>query len=417
MNRALANLSNGPPGQAIFNQTQPSPAITPTPSRMVVSRRFQSIINIISSYFTDLYFNLLHRHAVMSVGPESSITDEYRSAVSRFIQGLKTDSKHYRAAVTKLHQYFTQQTSFTSTSFTDFVNLIIEQFVPPEYYTLLTSGDKDELLSSIVCDVASHVGVYVTIPEMLRKIIDEHDKNVPVTVKMIEEHGCSTLIVKRDTVANGFLRKSSQTQEYVPVHVVEALREELAASEKERARDRNEYLKTNMELTRLNGIVHEMRVKEQKYQRFIQVLNEQRRNLISLSSRPAATFETPVLDQVVEMEMERSDEDEMPPPQSRKQRQRAHVSPISDDEPDLETMVRPSVGRSSPEQTHDRPSGDRPMMTFGSETDGEQSDERPRSGRAGEQSGGIFGSPSSHEVGMSRDVPTGGTLLGESDGE
>ena len=266
--------------------------------------RFQSIVDIIGSYFTDIYFNSIHKTATKNVTAESSVTDEYRNSTDRFIQGVKTDERHYRSVITSLHRYFSEETKFSSISFVSFVDIIIEQFVPIEYYQLLVTQDKDEMLSSIVCDLVSNLGVFVTTHSSLKRIIDEHDTGAAVTINMIKEHAKQTMTAKKDNIRNEFLKRKGQCQEMIPASVAESLRAEITMLDKQRSVDKDEIEFLNREVVKLNSILQTQREKETKYRKFIGVMHEQRNNLIAnFQNKSVEEFATPVLDQMITAEL------------------------------------------------------------------------------------------------------------------
>ena len=166
-----------------------------------------SVFEIISSYFVDCFFNHIWHSARINLVGGTSLTDEYVRRIQAFVTGAKTDSRCYSEVIQGVHNYFTGTTRFTTLSFADFVDRIVGVCVPPEYFKQFSAQDKDELLSSVICDLVSNLAAGVTKPDILRRIIDNHAVTPGVTVRMMQDIAVSALISKRASLHNKFLHK------------------------------------------------------------------------------------------------------------------------------------------------------------------------------------------------------------------
>jgi hypothetical protein len=198
-------------------------------------RKLISILEIVGSHFVDIFFNHVWASAHTNLKSGTSITDEYTRRVKAYILGVKTDERCYRDIVTRLHEYFRATTRYTTLSFSDFVERIISQFIPLEYYDLLNAAEKDETLGSVIADLISGLGTYVTRPDMLRRIIDEHDLQPKVTIRMIQDQGVTVLLAKRSVIHNNFLRKIGQATDTVSSEIVDDLKKALVKVVKQKA--------------------------------------------------------------------------------------------------------------------------------------------------------------------------------------
>jgi hypothetical protein len=184
-----------------------------------------SIFEIIGSYFVDCLYNHLHTSSRASLAGGASLTDEYVRQVQAFTIGAKGDEKCYGDLVQGVHRYFTGITRYTALSFGDFVDRIVGLCVPGSYYRHLRTEDKDELLSSVLCDLVSNLAALVTHPEMLRRVIDERETTPAVTVRMLQDGAINILLTKRAELHNKFLKKAGQARDTVPAgDVREAIR-------------------------------------------------------------------------------------------------------------------------------------------------------------------------------------------------
>lgn len=160
-------------------------------------KRLISILEVVGSHFVDIYFNHVYNSSQTKLKAGGSLTDEYTRQIRAYITGVKTDEQLYRTVIQGLHRYFQNATRFSALSFTDFVERIVSQFIPPEYYGQFKTQEKDETLGSIVADLVSGLGVYISSSDMLRRVIDEHNLNTNVTIRMLQDQAITILLNKR----------------------------------------------------------------------------------------------------------------------------------------------------------------------------------------------------------------------------
>jgi hypothetical protein len=187
-------------------------------------KRLISVFDVIGSYFVDVLFNHIYNASKMHVAGESSITDEFKRNIQVYIIEVKNNHTSYTKTLNELHKYFTACTSYKTISFTKFVDNIVELVMPEEYFDSLNNSEKDEVLGSTICDLISGLGVYATSPDMLSRIIDHHDSQHEITIKMLQQYSITLLIAKRDSIYNKFLKNIGQAKETVSIDIVENMR-------------------------------------------------------------------------------------------------------------------------------------------------------------------------------------------------
>ena len=194
-----------------------------------------SVFEIVGSYFVDTVFNHVYHSSNSSVTGATSLTDEYVRQVQAYCIGVKTDSRCYSDVVQGVHTYFVNSTRFTTMSFAEFVDRIVGVCIPEMYFRQFSPQDKDEMLSSIMCDLISNLAAFATRPEMLRRIIDGHAVAPEVTVRMLQDAAVKSLLTKRSELHNKFLMKVSQARDYVSMDTVEEMKRALRRLVKEKA--------------------------------------------------------------------------------------------------------------------------------------------------------------------------------------
>jgi hypothetical protein len=197
--------------------------------------RVISVFEIVSAYFTDTVFNHVHHSAKTNLIGGSSLTDEYVRRIQAYVIGVKNDGRCYSDVVQGVHTYFTSTTRFTTLSFAEFVDRIVGVCVPEEYFRQFSPQDKDELLSSVLCDLVSNLAAFATRADMLRRIIDGHATTPEVTIRMLQDAAVNSLITKRATLHNKFLRKMGQARDTVSMDVIDDMKKALRRLVKEKA--------------------------------------------------------------------------------------------------------------------------------------------------------------------------------------
>jgi len=248
-------------------------------------QRLISIFEILGSYFVDVYYNHVYNSAQTGLKAGGSLTDEYVRRVQSYIVGVKTDEQCYRQVVQNLHRYFQTTTRYTTLSFADFVERIVQQFIPPEYYDLLTSPEKDESLGSAIADLVSGLGAYVTSPDLIRRIIDEHDHAPRVTIRMVQDQGVTILLAKRGEIHNSFLRWVGQAKNTVSAEIADNLVQALRRLAKQKAELKAELGQTEERVLELEDEVEGYKQREHRFKKLIRLLQAERDQ-----GQPAAAY-------------------------------------------------------------------------------------------------------------------------------
>lgn len=232
-------------------------------------RTLISTFSVVGSYFVDVFFNHIYTQAKANVEQGKSITDEYHKYVSAYLTGVKTDKQCYRDVITGVHTYFISCTTFTAYTFNQFVDRLSESFIPPEYISQMKSGEKDEILGRVIVDLVGNLAAYSTTPELLHRIIDNHDSQSQITISMMQNQAITIQLSKREKIRNQFLRQVGGAADLAPMGLVENLKEKLVQLTREKAEWKSKALKLNSEVTELKG-------REAKYKQLIALLKAER---------------------------------------------------------------------------------------------------------------------------------------------
>ena len=231
-----------------------------------------SVFEVIASYFVDCYFNHVWHGARTHVSAGRSLTDEYTSRIQAFVTGTKNDPRCYSEVIQGVHSFFIGTTRFTTLSFAEFVDRIVGICVPPEYFRQFSAQDKDELLSSVICDLVANLAAGTTKPDMLRRIIDEHSKTPEVTIRMMQDIAVGALITKRAALHNKFLHKMGQARDAVPLDVVEDMKKALRRLVREKTDAEARAVQAENELEVAKESLKGSKQREMKLRKLVELL-------------------------------------------------------------------------------------------------------------------------------------------------
>jgi hypothetical protein len=230
-----------------------------------------SIFEILSAHITETIYHHIYHSADAQRG-RTSLTDEYVRHVQAYVIGIKNDERCYGDVVQGIHKYFTINTRYTTLSFADFVDMVVKVCVPEDYFRQFTTQDKDELLSSIVCDLISSLATYATTPDMLHRTIDGRITGSPVTIRMLQDAGVNALFSKRASIFNSFLKKMGQAREHVSLAAVDDMKRALRRLVKEKAEAVARAEDAEGEVDELRDRLKKIKAREAKLVKLVELL-------------------------------------------------------------------------------------------------------------------------------------------------
>jgi hypothetical protein len=183
-----------------------------------------STFEIIGCYFIDIFYNHLYLTAqdkhkldparggsASDAGPVSfayvpgSMTDHYKEIVRAYELGIRREPNYYEKSIKGLHDYYCAHTKFSAITLADFINRVLGQFLPTEYFNVLTEQDKFFFLNKIIVKSITKFTDQVLQIEMLKMVIDNHrdESNARYWVdKFID-----ILIVEREQIFRKFVKQ------------------------------------------------------------------------------------------------------------------------------------------------------------------------------------------------------------------
>ncbi len=192
-----------------------------------------STFDIVGSYILDVFYNDLYIKANDRVkeGRYASLTEAYKANIVNYMHGIKR-KELYMQVCRSLHEYYQRVTVYSTLTFSDFENKILEQFIPPEYFRDFTEKDKDANLCAIITRTVQEFAEHTLEPESLRRIIDDHknQQNIPLFQDIIVD----ILKMKREEYYLQFVKKINQRSGKISEEVVKAMKEKIVDETRKR---------------------------------------------------------------------------------------------------------------------------------------------------------------------------------------
>lgn len=195
-----------------------------------------AIVNIISSWTVNNYYNTLHQYAAKmhSLGNSSSITDAYVNVVNQYLSTLDNNTG-YKKSIQSLHTYCLDHTAYTGMSFSDWIKEIVKQFVPTDYYNIMTNDQQDTMLRSVIVNsLRQYSKELIGSTELLNNVIMRLPENKMKTITSLHSIMVKNLLAGRQTLFQAVYAASIKTNSKEPDT---AIKSELA-----------DLLKNNIEL-------------------------------------------------------------------------------------------------------------------------------------------------------------------------
>lgn len=174
------------------------------------SKRALSTFEIISSFVVNLYYNNFYEEAkrLHTSGKVDSITDGYKHSVNAYLKSLD-NPKLYRKTIVGIHRYYSATTRFTTITFSDCVDEIVKQFVPPDFFSSTSHKQKDGILRKVLVSAIRQFSADVLCSQLLGAIIDNHkSKNL---IRIMQNKMVEALMFEREKLFRDFFAETAKS--------------------------------------------------------------------------------------------------------------------------------------------------------------------------------------------------------------
>jgi hypothetical protein len=180
-----------------------------------------STINVMSSWVVNTFYNYLHQQAVQihTSGRASSVTDAYKFIVRQYLDSFN-DGEGYRRNLTALHKYYMDNTRYSSIPFDEWMKDILKQFVPIDYFSIMSNSQQDATLRCIIVNSVTQFSSDVVCTQILDTLITNHDN--PNLIQIMKKNMSSALIFEREKLFQALFKSSIGGGENKPMNNMKA---------------------------------------------------------------------------------------------------------------------------------------------------------------------------------------------------
>ena len=188
-----------------------------------ISNRTLATINVISSWVVNTFYNYLHQQAVTvhTTGRSASITDGYKFIVRQYLNSFN-DGDGYRRNLSGLHKYYMDNTRYSSIPFDIWIKDILSQFVPTDYFSIMSNSQQDMTLRGILVGSITQFSGDVICTSMLDTLITNHENQTIVPI--MKKNMTSALLFERQKLFQAIFKSSTGGSQQKPM---EMMRDEL----------------------------------------------------------------------------------------------------------------------------------------------------------------------------------------------
>jgi hypothetical protein len=160
---------------------------------------------LLGSKVVGVFYNHIYEKAkeLHTSGRTPSTTEAYKLTMQSYLQHFKNE-KLYKKSVMNIYEHFNHYSPVPMLRYSDFVDTVTREFVPTDYWTGLSSQQKDRILLIALEDSYTKMGAHMIKPEGLRRVIDEHSNKE--NLKYFQDLMMQVLIEERENLYQRFAK-------------------------------------------------------------------------------------------------------------------------------------------------------------------------------------------------------------------
>ena len=193
--------------------------------RSSYSKKTLDTFEIITAYFVDIFYNHLFLEAKKLRTNKSvdSITEGYKHALNAFLQGIE-NPKLYKKTLVGIHSFFISS-GFSSITFAECIERITSEFIPKDYYSIVSNQQKISILKLVICQ-SNKTFVETLVKRFLSMVIDNH--NEADNIRIMQDKFIDILMIERENLFNRFITNQNKNTKSNPhTSLTEAMQSEI----------------------------------------------------------------------------------------------------------------------------------------------------------------------------------------------
>lgn len=190
--------------------------------RSTYEKKTLIVYEVMAAYYVDLYYNhaYFEGRRVKITGKVSSITEGYKHVLTA-MQREAEQPKHFTKTLNQIKEVFIKA-GFDGMLFGDCLDTIVKEFVPVDYYQVLTKQQKLGIIKEVIKNVNQNF-----IPKLVRQyltMIIDRRKELD-NPRILQDDFIDLLLIERETFYNRFI-SAPRTTNYTS-EITERLKEEV----------------------------------------------------------------------------------------------------------------------------------------------------------------------------------------------
>lgn len=176
----------------------------------------------VGHFYNNLYITANNRNKIKDAS--KSLTDEYKAVVKTYMYGVKHNPDYFSKTIKGIHTYYQEQTRYSNISLIEFLDKLLECFVPEEYFKDLKEADKEFFINKIILGSVMELGARILTFEKLSAIIDQHNDHD--NVRVLQTDMVEIFSDIREQIFNQFTRQltGKKAVETIDVNIANKLK-------------------------------------------------------------------------------------------------------------------------------------------------------------------------------------------------
>jgi hypothetical protein len=169
-------------------------------------RRTIATMEIMSSYFVNIFYNSLYFTAKQSYEQRESqtITDGYKCVLQNWIIALES-SQLYKQTIRELYNFYMQFTSYAK-SWDEYIDDMVREFVPEDYMPSLRKAQKTGILSMVIKN-SNMKFIQSIVLNHFPIIIDSHNSD---NAHVLKSEMVGILLLEREQIYQHFVIQATE---------------------------------------------------------------------------------------------------------------------------------------------------------------------------------------------------------------
>lgn len=176
------------------------------------SKQTLNTFEVLGGYVVNMFYNELYSTAdrIHMSGKASSVTESFKSVAQVYILQFNKPEL-LKQTILNVHKYFSAYNLLPSFGYRPWVNMLVKEFVPEDYFTSLSDHNKDSILCICLEKCIKKFAAFALSSDGLSMIIDNHaqtDHNVPI----MQDKMLSIIIDQREYMYAQFVSQMTGTK-------------------------------------------------------------------------------------------------------------------------------------------------------------------------------------------------------------